>query len=275
MSGAWPDDIQHHLTIRVADPSGGPTQAKTIPRITQGDVANYRLLGAGAAQFLGHALNMAFNRVPDFYERVVAYRLVHDNIDEAFEEVFDRPYLTIEFYAAGDDDAPTSRPEPEYAFDELSLPTLFDWLEFCDDICEEFIESDPDPHIEVSVERHEYAWDVEIRLDECAGSNGESAGAIRLTIVAGSIYGVPPVIEFVESFNAQKLDTRVRWAWAAAKRDYRNMTHLTFELRHEMKPGDTITEEAFVELIGRVVDETYQGTLATEMRGIFSRAGEL
>ena len=49
------------------------------------------------------------------------------------------------------------------------------------------------------------------------------------------------------------------------------MTHLTFELRHEMKPGDTITEEAFVELIGHFVDETYQGTLATEMRGIFSR----
>ena len=275
MNGAWPDDITHHLTIRVAGVDGGPTREKTIPRITEADATGYRKLGAGAAQFLGHALNMAFNRVPNFYERVVAYRLVHDEMATTFEEALDRSYVTIEFYASADDDAPTSRPEPEYAFAELSLPMLFEWLEPHYESLDSSIASEPDAHVKVQVGRHEHSWHVEVRLERYSGPDTDFAGSVSYSITAGVIYGVPPVPEFADRFNAQGLDTRVRWAWASRVSGGRDMMHVTFALRHEMNVEDTITRQTLVDEVRHFVDEVYEGTLATEMRWIFSRAGEL
>ena len=48
--------------------------------------------------FVGLAIHMAFNHVPDFYDRVVGYRLRYDRIAEVAEEVLEEPYYTIEFF---------------------------------------------------------------------------------------------------------------------------------------------------------------------------------
>jgi hypothetical protein len=68
--------------------------------VAEADLHDYTLLGSGSGQFPGMAIFMAFRHCPGFYERVVAYRLVHDRGAEVLEGAVGEPFGSIEFYEA-------------------------------------------------------------------------------------------------------------------------------------------------------------------------------
>ena len=53
------------------------------------------------------------------------------------------------------------------------------------------------------------------------------------------------------------------------------MFHVTFEGRHQMKRGDYLIDEQLRGLVAEFVEHVHDGTMATGMAHVFSRAGAL
>ena len=81
-----------------ATPISSHNKEKRIFRLPDDELGGLRKLGGASVPSIGMAIHMAFNRVPDFYDRVVGYRLCNDRIAEMAQEVLKEPYFTIEFF---------------------------------------------------------------------------------------------------------------------------------------------------------------------------------
>ena len=90
-------DIDRELSFGVIH-TDGRRERKTIHPIPEAATSWYHFLGRGAAEDPGVILNSAFNHCPDFFNRVVAYRLVRSDEARLMEEVVGTSFGSIEFY---------------------------------------------------------------------------------------------------------------------------------------------------------------------------------
>ena len=115
MSERLEDHIDEYLPLRVTCAVSGHQKEKRIFRLRDDELGGLRKLGGASVPFIGMAINTAFNRVPDFYDRVVGYRLCNDRIAEMAQEVLKEPYFTIEFFELDVPLPPPRRAEAERA----------------------------------------------------------------------------------------------------------------------------------------------------------------
>jgi hypothetical protein len=97
MDNAPYEDIARHLSFGV-EHVDGREERKTIYPVAEAELGSYRSLGRGSAEFPGHVLHMAFKHVPDFFERVVGYRLTAAPETVVMEEALAKPFRSIEFF---------------------------------------------------------------------------------------------------------------------------------------------------------------------------------
>jgi hypothetical protein len=90
-------DIDREISFGVIH-TDGRKERKTIQPISEAATSWYRSLGRGSAEDPGIILNMAFNHCPDFFNRVVAYRLVRSQEAMVMEKAIGTHFGSVEFY---------------------------------------------------------------------------------------------------------------------------------------------------------------------------------
>ena len=160
-------------------------------------------------------------------------------------------------------------------FGELTLELLDHWLASDSDVLSSSIPPERALHVRVEVLRHDFLWTAAVHTDSHAAERGASEGVISASMVTSSIYGVPPVPEFAKRFNAQSLNTHVRYAWANRELNPGDSFQLLFKTERSFQLDEPIGREDAIGLVVGLVDDTYLGSLATGMAWIFSREGAL
>ena len=90
-------DIDRELSFGVVH-TDGREERKTIYPVPTAATSWYHSLGRGSAEDPGIVLHMAFKHCPDFFNRVVAYRLVRSEEAMVMEKAIGTPFGSIEFY---------------------------------------------------------------------------------------------------------------------------------------------------------------------------------
>ena len=276
MSERLEDHIDQYLPIRVSN-LDGTRKEKHIFRLRDDELAGFKKLGGASVPFVGMAINMAYNRVPDFYDRVVGYRLCNDRVAEVAQEAFKEPYFTIEFFELDAAHPHAESDEIAWPFADLDLPLLAIWLQGAEGFSEVKleVESEGEHHIAARYNGPTAQLPVQIRLAAEPEDEPSAAGTIIFDITIGSIYGVPPVPLFVRKFNEQERATIAHSYWCYELGDYDNQHHVRFRLVKAVAPGERVDRAAFLTTLGEFTGDTMDGILATEMAWIFSRAEAL